>query len=94
MTQLKFIPLALALALGAPGAFAADGKVSQTRLERLMAGWPDEIRENAELLVARYGLPDRVTATTLVWDVPDQAQQQAMVRTVGDRIHSAEAGEE
>ncbi len=94
MKFLNSVGLALALSIGSFSALAAEGKVSQTRLDSVMAAWPADVRANAEQLVSRFGLPDRVTATTLVWDVPDTAQQNAMVRAVGEARATAEAGEE
>jgi len=86
------LSIAVALAMSAAPAFADEGKVSRERLERIMADWPADVRTDAERLIEIYGLPDRVTSTVLVWDVPDVAQQQAMVRDAGDMRASAEAG--
>ncbi len=84
--------LGLALALGASSAFAVEGKVSRERLDSIMSAWPDDVRANAEKLIAQYGMPDRVTATILVWDVDGAAQQQAMMKAISERPQSAEAG--
>lgn len=81
------------LVLGGAPAVAGESQVSRARLDAIMSAWPDEVRANAERLIDRYGLPDRVTATVLVWDVHSVAQQQAMVKAAGERRHSAEAGE-
>ena len=94
MKRSFIISAGMALALSAMPLFTAQAKVSQERLEQIMSAWPDDIRSNAERLVAAYGLPDRVTSTVLVWDVPNTAQQQAMLRTAGERGQTAEAGAE
>ncbi len=59
-------------------------QVSQDSLDRIMSAWCNDIRANAEKLVAAYGLLGSVTSTILVWDVPIAAQQQAMIRAVGE----------
>lgn len=89
----SLLALGLALGLGAAPALA-EGKVSRERLDHIMSAWPSEVRANAEKLIASYGMPDRVTSTILVWDVPSAAQQQAMVRAAGDYDRAAEAGAE
>ncbi len=92
MRPLAALSFAIALAMGAAPAFAADSAVSRQTLDQIMSTWPDEVRADAERLVAQFGLPDRVTSTVLVWDVPNLAQQQAMVRAAGASGNSAEAG--
>ncbi len=94
MRRIAISTLALVLGLGASPAFSGDGKVSRERLDAIMSAWPDDVRENAEHLIAAYGMPDRVTSTILVWDVPSAAQQAAMVRAAGERVTTAEAGAE
>lgn len=94
MKTLTALSLALALVTGGASVVAANEKVSREGLDHIMAAWPGEVRGQAERLVALYGLPDRVTATILVWDVAGTAQQQAMMRVAGERAHTAEAGAE
>ena len=94
MLKRALAALGLTLALCGGSALAADGKVSRDRLDSIMSAWPDDVRANAEKLIAEYGMPDRVTATILVWDVPGAAQQQAMMRAAGEMVHRAEAGDE
>lgn len=94
MFRTLFVSIGLSVALAAAPGSTADAKISKTRLDQIMSAWPAEVRDNAQRLVAAYGLPDRVTSTILVWDVPSEAQQQAMMRTAGNRAPTAEAGGE
>jgi len=36
----------------------------------ILAQWPDESREAAELVIDQYGQPDEMTASWLVWQAP------------------------
>lgn len=92
-TSRFLVGVTLSAALASGMAMAADGKVSRERLDRAMSSWSDDVRANAEILVSRYGLPDRITDTALVWDTQSPAQQTAMVSTVAHFRTRAEAGE-
>ncbi|MFT3811053.1 MAG: hypothetical protein QM698_14145 [Micropepsaceae bacterium] len=75
-------------------ALASETKADRASIDRVMADWTPEARADAEKLMARYGLPDRVTETILIWDVQSAAQQQAMVDMTGGGRTTAEAGDD
>lgn len=84
---------ALATLCTAPG-WAGETKADRASVERVMSQWPEAARVEAERMIVRYGLPDRVTDTILIWDAEDTAQQQAMVDLAGEPVTRAEAGDD
>ena len=85
--------VALTAAMGLGPASADETKADRASVDHVMAQWAPEARADAERLIARYGLPDRVTDTILIWDVRSAAQQQAMLSMANGDRSSAEAGE-
>ncbi|MBA3818303.1 MAG: hypothetical protein H0X17_05385 [Deltaproteobacteria bacterium] len=45
----------------------ATAKQPSTKLQAAIAGWPEKPREVATTIAAKYGDPDEVTASMLVW---------------------------
>ncbi len=83
----------LAITMAVTPALAADSKADRASVDHVMSEWTPEARADAEKLIARYGMPNRVTDTVLIWDVQSAAQQQAMVDMTRDAATTAEAGD-
>jgi hypothetical protein len=75
--QLLIAGLTVALAGAGVAAFADDDKQDRTyatgsgarikTAETVLADWPAKPREVAETTIAKYGQPDEVTASMLIW---------------------------
>lgn len=85
--------IALAATMVITPALAGEVKADHASVERVMSEWTPQARADAEKLIARYGMPDRVTDTILIWDVKSAAQQQAMVDMTRETPATAEAGD-
>src|SRR2546430_12229 len=68
--KFAFIVLITAIAVGVfgiPPASADQLRVSRTTVDDVLANWPAHPRDAANKLIAKYGLPDEIAASKLIW---------------------------
>lgn len=56
-------------------------------------GWPDESREAAQPVIDKYGDPDEVTASVLIWNHPGPWKSAVAVwnMTTGEGVNRSDA---